>query len=56
VLWANHFDLARDRQLLAAFPGRRGYLLVHDGACEAKLVALDSPEAASIPPGAVETR
>ena len=56
VLWANHFDLARDRQLLAAYPGRRGYALVHDGACEAKLVPLDSPEAASLPPGAVQTR
>ena len=56
VLWANHFDVARDRELLAAFPGRRGYLLTHDGACELKLVPLDSPEAARVPPGAVTTR
>jgi hypothetical protein len=56
VLWANHFDVARDRQLMAAFPDRRGYLLTHDGACEVKLVPLDSPEAARVPPGAVQTR
>jgi hypothetical protein len=56
VLWANHFDVARDRTLLAAFPGRRGYALVHDGACEVKLIPLDSPEAARIAPGPVQTR
>jgi hypothetical protein len=56
VLWANHFDVARDRTLLAAFPGRSGYALVHDGACELKLVPLDGPEAERIAPGAVQTR
>jgi hypothetical protein len=51
IVWANHFDVDRDRALLERFPGRRGYVLFWEPTCELRLVALDSEAARAIPPG-----
>lgn len=51
IVWANHFDVERDRALLASFPGRRGYVLFWEPTCELRLVALDGDAAGAIPPG-----
>jgi hypothetical protein len=51
IVWANHFDVDRDRALLERFPGRRGYVLYWEPTCELRLIPLDGDAARAIPPG-----
>ena len=45
VLWVNHVSLARDRQLMASFPTRKGFLYVVSRSCEMQVVPLEqAPE------------
>jgi hypothetical protein len=41
VLWVNHLGLERDKQLMAHFPGRVGYILVRRPSCIYEAFTLD---------------
>jgi hypothetical protein len=56
VLWANHIDVQRDRELMRHFPGRSGWVMLWTRACEVHLLPLDELEPGSIPRGYVGGR
>jgi len=53
VLWANHITVERDREVVARFPGRTGYILDVSKRCEGTLIPLAGLAADAVPPGNV---
>ncbi len=52
ILWANHLSVARDRELLATFPGRQGYFASRQkNPCEVELIPIDEAARLGIPNG-----
>ncbi|MGD8321974.1 MAG: hypothetical protein PVJ02_16110 [Gemmatimonadota bacterium] len=51
VIHANHLSTARDRELMASFPGRRGWIAQWRKDCTLALIPLDAPAADTIPDG-----
>ncbi len=52
IIWANHLSIEQDRKLLAAFPGREGYVLLwSDNPCRLELIPIDEAADRGIPNG-----
>jgi hypothetical protein len=49
VLWVNHLSVPEDRALMQHFPGRTGWVMLWDKACEVRVLPLDRLDPSAVP-------
>jgi hypothetical protein len=54
IIWANHLSVAQDRKLLAAFPGREGYITWwNETPCKLELIPIEEAARMGFPNGSM---